>query len=117
MWSDHHFPAGGMPETPWGKETDYNLVHCEGLANPQHADALSDQSNRDEHSMVADALFVHPAKGDFRVKDGSPALKLGFVNFPMDQLGVQKPELKAIARTRKSPRPRNPLERAGASSV
>jgi len=104
MWSDHHFPAGGMPETPWGKETDYNLVHCEGLANPQHADALSDQSNRDEHSMVADALFVHPAKGDFRVKDGSPALKLGFVNFPMDQLGVQKPELKAIARTPEIPK-------------
>jgi len=32
------------------------------------------------------------------VKDGSPALALGFVNFPMDQFGVQKPELKAIAR-------------------
>ncbi len=31
-------------------------------------------------------------------KTDSPALKLGFVNFPMDQFGVQKPELKAIAR-------------------
>jgi hypothetical protein len=71
MGTDHYLPAGGMPPTPWGKELDYNLVHCEGLANPQHADALSDQSNRDEHSMVADALFVDPANGDFRVKDGS----------------------------------------------
>ncbi len=104
MGTDHYLPAGGMPPTPWGKEMDYNLAHCEGLTNRQHADALSDQSNRDEHSMVADALFVDPAKGDFRVKDGSPALKLGFVNFPMDQFGVRKPELKAIARTPEIPK-------------
>ena len=104
MGTDHYLPAGGMPPTPWGQELDNNLVHCEGLVNPQHADALSDQSNRDEHSLVADALFVDPATGDFRVKDGSPALKLGFVNFPMDQFGVQKPELKAIARTPEIPK-------------
>jgi len=42
---------------------------------------------------------VDPAKGDFRVKDGSPALALGFKNFPMDQFGVKKASLKAIART------------------
>ena len=104
MGSDHYLPAGGMPPTPWGKEIDNNLVHGEGLANLQHADALSDQSSRDEHSMVGDAMFVDPAKGDFRVKDGSPALKLGFVNFPMDQFGVQKPELKAIALTPEIPK-------------
>jgi membrane-associated protease RseP (regulator of RpoE activity) len=33
------------------------------------------------------------------VKETSPALKLGFKNFPMDQFGVQKPELKKIAKT------------------
>jgi hypothetical protein len=103
MGTDHYLPAGGMPPTPWGKEMDYNLVHSEGLAVPQHADGLSAQSNRDEHSVVADAMFIDPAKGDFRVQDGSPALKLGFVNFPMDQFGVQKPELKAIARTPEIP--------------
>jgi membrane-associated protease RseP (regulator of RpoE activity) len=48
-------------------------------------------------------MFVDPAKGDFRVKDGSPALKLGFQNFPMDRFGVQKPELKKIARTPEIP--------------
>ena len=48
-------------------------------------------------------MFVDPAHGDFRVKEGSPALKLGFVNFPMDQFGVQKPALKAIARTPEIP--------------
>jgi S1-C subfamily serine protease len=39
------------------------------------------------------------------VKDGSPALALGFVNFPMDEFGVQKPELKAIAHTPELPQP------------
>ena len=105
MGSDHYLPAGGMPPTPWGKEMDFNLVHREGLTAAQHAAALSEQSNRDEHSIVADAMFIDPANGDFRVKDDSPALKLGFVNFPMDQFGVQKPELKAIARTPEIPKP------------
>ena len=41
---------------------------------------------------MADALFVDPAHGDYRVKDGSPALALGFVNFPMDQFGVKSPQ-------------------------
>ena len=37
------------------------------------------------------------------MKDGSAALKLGFKNFPMDQCGVQKPELKKIARPPRLP--------------
>jgi len=37
------------------------------------------------------------------VRDGSPALQIGFENFPMDQFGVQKAELKAIARTPELP--------------
>jgi hypothetical protein len=32
---------------------------------------------------VADPMFVNPATGDYGVKDGSPALTLGFKNFPM----------------------------------
>ena len=48
---------------------------------------------------MADAQFVDPAQGDYRVKEGSPALALGFVNFPMDRFGVQRPALKALART------------------
>ncbi len=104
MCTDHYLPAGGMPATPWGKEMDYNLVHRRASKTRQPRPSLPTQSNRDAHSLVADAMFVDPADGDFRVKEGSPALKLGFVNFPMDQFGVQKPELKAIARTPEMPR-------------
>ncbi len=45
----------------------------------------------DTHSVIADPMFVDPARGDYRVRDGSPALKLGFRNFPMDRFGVLKP--------------------------
>jgi hypothetical protein len=104
MGSDHYLPAGGMPTTPWGKEMDNNLVHAAGVTEAEPAAKLAEQSRRDEHSIVADAMFVDPANGDFRVQAGSPALKLGFVNFPMDQFGVQRPELKAIARRPEIPR-------------
>jgi S1-C subfamily serine protease len=52
---------------------------------------------------VGDPLFIDAAHGDFRVKEGSPALALGFVNFPMDQFGVRTPRLRAMARTPQLP--------------
>src|SRR5581483_3987337 len=97
VWTEYH-PAN-MHRPPWGAEMDYNLVQKPGATAGERATQLQQQSGRDEHSIVADAHFVDPARGDYRVKPGSPALALGFVNFPMDQFGVQKPELKAIART------------------
>jgi hypothetical protein len=84
---------------PWGTAVDHNLLHQPGVTEPQPAAVLQQQSGRDANSVVADARFVDPASGDYRVREGSPALELGFQNFPMDQFGVQKPELKAIART------------------
>jgi membrane-associated protease RseP (regulator of RpoE activity) len=85
---------------------DFNLVQDSTATTNAPATRLQQQSGRDEHSIVADAQFVDPSRGDYRVKDGSPALALGFVNFPMDQFGVQKPELKAIARTPQLPQPK-----------
>jgi hypothetical protein len=104
MWSDRYLPAGGMPSAPWGRQMDCNLVHREGMTEPKPAAGLAEQSKRDGGSIVADAMFVDPGRGDFRVKEGSPALRLGFVNFPMDQFGVQKPAFKAIARTPAMPK-------------
>ncbi|MBP1656927.1 MAG: hypothetical protein H6Q31_1528 [Bacteroidetes bacterium] len=37
----------------------------------------------DTHSVVADPLFVDPENNDFRLKDGSPALALGFKPFDL----------------------------------
>jgi hypothetical protein len=41
---------------------------------------------QDTHSVVADPLFANPEKGDFTLRQGSPALKLGFR--PIDLRGV-----------------------------
>jgi hypothetical protein len=84
---------------PWGAECDFNLLHAPGVVSPGPATVLQRASGRDERSVVADAEFVNPAAGDYRVKPGSPALAMGFCNFTMDQFGVQSPALKAIART------------------
>jgi len=104
VWTEYR-PAN-MHRPPWGAEMDNNLLQNDGATTNRPATRLQQQSGRDASSIVADAEFVDPAHGDYRVKESSPALKLGFVNFPMDQFGVQKPELKAITRTPVLPTPK-----------
>lgn len=87
-----------MPPPPWGKEMNHNLLH-RPMSPVGAATSLQAKSGRDEQSLIGDARFVDPAKGDYRVQESSPALTLGFVNFPMDRFGVQAPGLKALART------------------
>jgi hypothetical protein len=112
-----HAPPIHMPLV-WGREIDRNLfsdplltrqamlpsdqrdpqVRAEGLRRAQVALAEAQARGTDRNSIVSDPQFLHPARGDFRVADGSPALALGFRNFPMDRFGVQTPRLKAKAR-------------------
>ena len=94
IWMTAYKPAGGMPEGKWGRDIDRNLFTTSDADRAKFAG-----NGCDVNSVVGDPLFVDPANGDYRVKDGSPALKLGFKNFPMDQFGVQRPRLKKIART------------------
>ena len=115
VWTDYR-PAN-MHRPPWGADMDFNLVHKYGATAIEPATQLQQQSGRDEHSVVADAQFIDPAHGDYRVKGGSPALALGFVNFPMDQFGVQKPELKAIARVPRLPQAKVPAAAAAARAT
>jgi hypothetical protein len=88
----------GMPKV-WGAECDGNLLYSPGATAPVPATALQGQSGQDAHSITADARFLAPAVGDYRVAEGSPALALGFQNFPMDRFGVRSPALHALART------------------
>jgi hypothetical protein len=101
VWTAYR-PAN-MHRPPWGAEMDFNLMQKNGATTNAPATRLQQQSGRDEHSIIDDAEFIDTAHGDYRAKDGSPALALGFVNFRMDQFGVQKPELKSIARTPELP--------------
>ncbi|CAH8281500.1 hypothetical protein EV196_104231 [Mariniflexile fucanivorans] len=81
----------------WGKELDYNLF-------PNEVAMMKSQIyDRDKHSQYGDPMFKDPSNLDFSVAENSPALKIGFKNFPMDQFGVQKSELKKIAKTPEVP--------------
>ena len=104
VWRDYQ-PAL-MHAPPWGAELDHNLLHVPG-GPLRRADSLQKQSGRDSHSVVGDALFVDPARGDYRVRKGSPALSLGFVNFSMDKFGVRTPRLRRVARTPALPAAQN----------
>jgi hypothetical protein len=85
--------------TPWGAECDFNLLHVPGLTEARPTLGLQKQSGRDAHSIEADARFVDPATGDYRVRPDSPALALGFKNLTSEPYGVLWPPLKRLART------------------
>jgi hypothetical protein len=90
-----------MTKGKWGREVDRNLFTTNDADRRKFA-----AHGCDENSIVGDPMFIDPAKGDFRVKDNSTAIKLGFKNFEMNNFGVQRTELKAIARTPKITVPR-----------
>jgi hypothetical protein len=95
---NRYFPAimnSAIPENgKWGKELDYNFF----VSSEAHKVKFN-ANDCDLNSAYGEAGFVDATNGDFRVADNSRVLKIGFVNFPMDQFGVQKPTLKAIAKT------------------
>lgn len=76
----------------WGN-FDHNLwwnVNQPGFSAGKVADSLESwQKFQGKHSVVADPMFVDPLNRNYQVKPSSPALKLGFKNFPMDQFGHQ----------------------------
>lgn len=82
-------------KTATGKRVDSNLFFTK---YPEELDRYT-PVGWDVNSIAGDPLFIAPSAGNFQVKDGSPAFEVGFKNFPMDQFGVKKPSLKAIART------------------
>ncbi|MFI5139694.1 MAG: right-handed parallel beta-helix repeat-containing protein [Sphingobacteriales bacterium] len=86
--------AGYLPIgiSAWGKEVEYN-------AFPDAA-SLAEARSRgtDSHSVYGPVAFENPEKGDFRLKEGSAALSVGFKNFAMDSFGVVSLRLKAIAK-------------------
>ena len=63
-----------------GGPADGSLEKWRGLGNGKY----------DRTSIVADPMFVDPAKHDYRLKAESPALKLGFVPIDASRIGLKE---------------------------
>jgi hypothetical protein len=72
-------------------ECDENLYHLASGDEPRIRGSGSLQEWRalgfDQHSVVADPLFVDAAAGDYRLRPESPAFALGFKAIPVDEIG------------------------------
>ncbi|MDR3711252.1 MAG: PDZ domain-containing protein [Puia sp.] len=75
----------------WGKEVDSNFFLMGSSLEAAR------KNGTDMHSISGDPLFVNAAAGNFAVAARSPALRVGFRNFPMDRFGVVSPSLKRLA--------------------
>jgi hypothetical protein len=85
-------PYAPVRITNWGKFVDHNFF-------PDVASLEKAQKNgTDKNSVKGNALFINPSNGNYGVSPESPALRIGFVNFEMNEFGVVSPELKAIAK-------------------
>ena len=72
---------------------DFNLYyHVGGQPIEFGKESLEEwqKRGRDVHSLVADPLFVDPDHGDFTLRSGSPAAKIGFQPIDMSQVGRNK---------------------------
>ena len=75
----------------WPNYEDYNLF-------PTRADlSVVQKLGADRHSLAGNPMFIDPAAGNYDVAPGSPALRIGFKNFPMNEFGVTSPRLKALS--------------------
>jgi len=89
-WKD-----GSASYAGWN-ELDRNVYHQSKGASLRIADLPGGTLNDwrklgfDRNSLVADPLFVDAAKGDYRLKPESPALKLGFQPLPFEKMGIQQ---------------------------
>lgn len=73
---------------------DYNLFwRADGRPLDFYGETFAEWQAKgmDRHGLVADPLFVDPARGDFSLKPDSPALKLGFKPFDAGRAGLVGP--------------------------
>ncbi|XMO85369.1 discoidin domain-containing protein [Algibacter sp. AS12] len=82
----------------WGSLIDSNLFFQKASLNKAQTSYKTDFN-----SVFGDPMFADAKNGDFTVTNTILAEKIGWKNFPMDEFGVQKPALKAIAKTPEIP--------------
>ena len=71
----------------------------------------------DRDSVVADPLFVDPSRDDYRLRPGSPALRLGFRPLPFERMGPYRSPLRASWPIVEAPGAREALARRKAAAA
>jgi hypothetical protein len=100
-WKDQPFvfhESPNIPQQPTLTATftsDYNLFFnpMKPAENIRYNGQTLDEwhkKGKDLHSVYADPMFVNPEQFDFTLKPGSPALKMGFRNIDMKEVGPRK---------------------------
>lgn len=86
-------------EDKWGAVLDSNL-----FATHENDRLKFAKNDCDANSIVGNPLFVDAAIMNYQVKENSPALKIGFENFPMNEFGVVSEKLKKLAKIPEIPK-------------
>jgi hypothetical protein len=85
-WKDNNFT---MDNNVYWQSAGKPVLFPGGLTLAQ----WRQQRGQDEHSLVADPLFVDPQKDDFRLKPDSPAAKVGFQPWDYAKAGRTTPPI------------------------
>lgn len=90
-----YYDKGKLLGSNWSDNNhvmDYNLYWDASGKPVTFAGATLEEWQRqhDQHSLVADPMFVDPKKGDFRLKPESPAFKLGFRPIDTSKVGPRE---------------------------
>jgi hypothetical protein len=85
---------GGQLVAIGGREVSGFVPHAGEILRAD-VNVMGTCSGMDQHSLVAEPIFVDPQHDDYRLKPESPALKPGFQPIPMDQTGPYESKLRA----------------------
>ncbi len=90
-----YYKTGQLLSGPWTKvrvNMDNNCYFNPDSSNHSFAgldfEKWRQTTGHDKNSIIADPGFIDPDNGDFRLKDDSPALKIGFKPFDYSKAGV-----------------------------
>ncbi len=83
----------------WGQLIDLNFLQRNGATATKSAEDLQSLSGQDAASLEGDALFRDSARGDFSLRGGSPARRLGIASLSSGDYGVRSERLRTFART------------------
>ena len=83
----------------WGQLIDLNFLQRDGAKTTTSAKDLQNLSGQDATSLEGDALFRDELRGDFSLRDESPARRLGIASLSPREYGVRSRKMRMLAQT------------------